>query len=83
MKYVCYFRVSTKSRGKSGLGLGDRKMIVERFLREGDVILEEYKEVESGENVPDRKCGSNKGQPKERRKTFNSKLDALAVMWRL
>ena len=48
MKYVCYYRVSTKSQGKSGLGLGDQKMIVERFLREGDVILEEYTEVESG-----------------------------------
>ncbi|MDF7822259.1 recombinase family protein [Runella sp. MFBS21] len=48
MKYVCYYRVSTKSQGKSGLGLGDQKMIVEHFLREGDVILEEYTEVESG-----------------------------------
>ncbi|WP_028523370.1 recombinase family protein [Runella limosa] len=48
MKYVCYYRVSTKSQGKSGLGLGDQKMIVERFLREGDVILEEHTEVESG-----------------------------------
>lgn len=48
MKYVCYYRVSTKSQGKSGLGLGDQKMIVERFLREGDIIIEEYTEVESG-----------------------------------
>lgn len=48
MKYVCYYRVSTKSQGKSGLGLGDQKMIVERFLREGDTIIEEYTEVESG-----------------------------------
>lgn len=48
MKYVCYYRVSTKEQGKSGLGLGDQKMIVERFLRESDVILEEYTEVESG-----------------------------------
>ncbi len=48
MKYACYYRVSTKGQGKSGLGLGDQKMIVERFLRKEDVILEEHTEVESG-----------------------------------
>ncbi|MCP1386561.1 recombinase family protein [Runella salmonicolor] len=48
MKYVCYYRVSTKGQGKSGLGLGDQMEIVQRFLREGDVILEEHTEVESG-----------------------------------
>lgn len=48
MKYVCYYRVSTKGQGISGLGLNDQRMIVERFLREGDVIIEEYTEVESG-----------------------------------
>lgn len=56
MKYVCYYRVSTKSQGKSGLGLGDQKMIVERFLGEGDVILEEHTEVESGRKVQGQKC---------------------------
>lgn len=48
MKYICYYRVSTKGQGKSGLGLGDQMEIVQRFLREGDVILEEHTEVESG-----------------------------------
>ena len=48
MKYICYYRVSTKGQGKSGLGLGDQKMIVERFLRDSDKIVEEYTEVESG-----------------------------------
>ncbi|NBB23426.1 recombinase family protein [Runella sp. CRIBMP] len=48
MKYVCYYRVSTKGQGKSGLGLNDQMEIVQRFLREGDIIIEEYTEVESG-----------------------------------
>lgn len=48
MKYVCYYRVSTKSQGKSGLGLGDQKMIVERFLRDDDEIINEHTEIESG-----------------------------------
>lgn len=48
MKYVCYYRVSTKGQGKSGLGLNDQMEIVQRFLREGDIIFEEFTEVESG-----------------------------------
>lgn len=48
MKYVCYYRVSTKGQGKSGLGLNDQMEIVQRFLREGDIIIEEFTEVESG-----------------------------------
>lgn len=48
MKYVCYYRVSTKGQGKSGLGLNDQMEIVQRYLREGDIILEEFTEVESG-----------------------------------
>lgn len=48
MKYICYYRVSTKSQGKSGLGLGDQKMIVERFLRSDDEIINEHTEIESG-----------------------------------
>ncbi len=48
MKYICYYRVSTKSQGRSGLGLGDQRTIVERYLRETDVLLEEFTEIESG-----------------------------------
>ncbi|MFN3380252.1 MAG: recombinase family protein [Runella zeae] len=48
MKYVCYYRVSTKAQGKSGLGLGDQKAILEKYLRQGDQILQEFTEVESG-----------------------------------
>lgn len=48
MKYICYYRVSTKMQGKSGLGLGDQKHIVERYINESDTIILEFTEVESG-----------------------------------
>lgn len=48
MNYVCYYRVSTKAQGKSGLGLGDQQTIVNRYLREGDQIITEFTEIESG-----------------------------------
>ena len=48
MKYVCYYRVSTKAQGRSGLGLSDQRLIVNRYLREDDKLLEEFTEIESG-----------------------------------
>lgn len=48
MKYVCYYRVSTKAQGRSGLGLGDQQTIVGRYLRDTDEIIAELTEVESG-----------------------------------
>lgn len=48
MKYVCYYRVSTKNQGRSGLGLGDQVSIVSRFLTEEDEIIAEFTEIESG-----------------------------------
>ena len=48
MNYICYYRVSTKAQGRSGLGLGDQRSIVNRYLREGDKLLVEFTEVESG-----------------------------------
>ncbi|MDR6197241.1 recombinase family protein [Siphonobacter sp. SORGH_AS_0500] len=48
MKYICYYRVSTKGQGRSGLGLGDQRAIVERYLRETDSLVEEFTEIESG-----------------------------------
>lgn len=35
-------------QGKSGLGLGDQKHIVERYINESDTIILEFTEVESG-----------------------------------
>ena len=36
MNYICYYRVSTKAQGRSGLGLGDQRSIVNRYLRDDD-----------------------------------------------
>ena len=48
MNYICYYRVSTKAQGRSGLGLGDQRSIVNRYLRDDDKLLVEFTEVESG-----------------------------------
>ena len=79
MKYVCYYRVSTKSQGKSGLGLGDQKMIVERFLREGDIIIEEYTEVESGrKSARPKMLEAIRACQKSEAKLLIAKLDRLS-----
>jgi len=49
-RYVAYFRVSTEKQGKSGLGLAAQHSLVERFLSDGDEIVAEYVEVQSGKN---------------------------------
>lgn len=49
MKYVAYYRVSTKKQGASGLGLDAQKMQVQSFTKNcTDCILAEFTEVESG-----------------------------------
>ena len=48
MDYIAYFRVSTQSQGRSGLGLEAQRQQVHRFLRPGDQIIREFVEVESG-----------------------------------
>ena len=49
-EYVAYYRVSTKKQGKSGLGLEAQKVEVNRYLKEGDKILIEFIEIDSGKN---------------------------------
>ncbi|WP_305952212.1 recombinase family protein [Emticicia oligotrophica] len=48
MKYVAYYRVSTKKQGMSGLGLDAQKQTANSFLKEGDLIVKEFLEIESG-----------------------------------
>jgi len=51
MKYIAYYRVSTKQQGRSGLGLGAQKKTVQEYIkRNGNEILAEFTEVESGKN---------------------------------
>jgi len=50
MKYVVYYRVSSKQQGKSGLGLEAQKEIVDRFLHvnNAEAIPPSFTEIESG-----------------------------------
>ncbi len=47
-RYVAYFRVSTPKQGKSGLGLAAQRSVIERFLSDGDEVIAEFLEVQSG-----------------------------------
>jgi DNA invertase Pin-like site-specific DNA recombinase len=49
MKIVAYYRVSTKSQGRSGLGLEGQQAAVEQYAKSnnGEIIVA-YREVESG-----------------------------------
>jgi DNA invertase Pin-like site-specific DNA recombinase len=49
-KYIAYYRVSTKTQGKSGLGLSSQQEMVKHFLKSDDKLIREYQEVESGKN---------------------------------
>lgn len=50
MKYVIYYRVSSKRQGESGLGLEAQKRDINIFLEGCDnpVVLEEFTDIESG-----------------------------------
>jgi len=50
MKYIAYYRVSTDKQGESGLGLEAQKSSVINFISEDDILINEYREVESGKN---------------------------------
>lgn len=51
MKYVVYYRVSTKKQAVSGLGLDAQKTIVKSYLKDCNNIIAEYTEVETGKSV--------------------------------
>lgn len=50
MKYIGYYRVSTKRQGNSGLGLEAQKSAVMNFLKNDDVLLKSYTDIESGKS---------------------------------
>lgn len=47
-KYIAYYRVSTIKQGNSGLGLESQKSSVLKFVRDDNVLLGSYTDVESG-----------------------------------
>lgn len=51
MKYVVYYRVSTRKQADSGLGLEAQRTIVRNYLKNSESILEEYIEVETGKSA--------------------------------
>ena len=52
VKYVAYYRVSTKRQGRSGLGLeAQQKAVREMAERNGATIIAEYVEVETGKSA--------------------------------
>ena len=51
MKYVAYYRVSTKKQGDSGLGLEAQEQIVNRFYPQ---LEKSFIEIESGKTITDR-----------------------------
>lgn len=51
MKYVIYYRVSTSSQGKSGLGLEAQEQAVTDYLkRVGGEVLESFTDIETGKH---------------------------------
>lgn len=50
-RYICYYRVSTKKQGLSGLGLEAQETICKNYVSaQQGIILNSYVEVESGKN---------------------------------
>jgi DNA invertase Pin-like site-specific DNA recombinase len=49
-KFIAYYRVSTKKQGNDGLGMDGQRKVVRDFLN-GQTVLAEFSEVESGKNA--------------------------------
>ncbi len=51
MKYIAYYRVSTKKQGESGLGIDAQKTAIKQFTNNcNDCVISEFTDIESGKN---------------------------------
>ena len=79
MRYVAYYRVSTQKQGRSGLGLDDQREMVRHFLREGETLVEEFTEVESGRKKERPQLQAAIGAARQHRaRLLIAKLDRLS-----
>lgn len=79
MNYICYYRVSTKAQGRSGLGLSDQQAIVSHYLREVDQIMIEFTEIESGrKNERPKLAEAIQACQQHKAKLLIAKLDRLS-----
>lgn len=80
IKYICYYRVSTKKQGRSGLGLDAQETICINYVnnRQG-IIVNSYVEVESGKNNNRKQLNKAIDECKESNSTLLiAKLDRLS-----
>ena len=78
MKYVVYYRVSTKKQGQSNLGLSAQKTIVENYIK-NNVVIAEYTEIETGKSATRPQLNKALQTCKEKNATLVvAKLDRLA-----
>ncbi len=79
MKYIVYYRVSTRKQANSGLGLEAQKTIVKNYLKCTALILKEYIEVETGKSANRPELNKALASCKEQNATLIvAKLDRLA-----
>ena len=78
MKYIVYYRVSTKRQGQSGLGLEAQRTIVENYLK-NNTVINEFTEIETGKSANRPQLNKALQACKENNATLCvAKLDRLA-----
>jgi DNA invertase Pin-like site-specific DNA recombinase len=50
-RYIVYLRVSTDAQGVRGLGMDAQQAAIDAYLKGGGIVLETYREVESGKKA--------------------------------
>ncbi|MDR0832875.1 MAG: recombinase family protein [Candidatus Symbiothrix sp.] len=78
MKYIVYYRVSTKRQGLSGLGLEAQRTIVSNYIK-GNKVIAEFTEIETGKSANRPQLNNALAACKQHNATLIvAKLDRLA-----